>query len=185
VPDVHVLVGDALGTRGDFRGAAEHYRRAANLSFTEPVAMRLVEALERSGQRQAAADVLGLFLRQNPRSVPASLLAANAHLRAGNWAAAAAGYESLRRRLGDRDAAMLNNLAWAYGELGDYDRAIPLARRAWSLDRSSPATADTLGWLLVKSGRGKAEGLLLLEQAARAAPGDVAIRQHLDAARRA
>ena len=30
--------------------------------------------------------------------------------------------------------------------------AIPLARRAWALDRDNPATADTLGWLLFKSG---------------------------------
>jgi tetratricopeptide (TPR) repeat protein len=184
VPDVHVLVGDALGTRADFRGAAEQYRRAANLSFTEPVAMRLVEALERSGQPAAAAQVLDLFLRQNPRNVSARLIAANAHMRAGNWAAAAEAYEALRQRLGDRDAAMLNNLAWAYGEQGEYDRAIPLARRAWALDRSSPATADTLGWLLVKSGRGRAEGLLLLEQAARGAPGDEAIREHLARAKR-
>jgi tetratricopeptide (TPR) repeat protein len=184
VPDVHLLVGDALGTRGDFRGAAEQYRKAANLSFTEPVAMRLIEALERSGQAAAAAQVLDLFLRQNPRNVAARLLAANAHMRAGNWAAAIDSYEGLRQRLGDRDSAMLNNLAWAYGEQGDYERAIPLARRAWALDRSSPATADTLGWLLVKSGRGRGEGLLLLEQAARGAPGDAAIQQHLLRARR-
>ena len=46
------------------------------------------------------------------------------------------------------------------------DRAVPLARRAWSLDRDNPATADTLGWLLFKSGR-RAEGLVLLERAAR------------------
>jgi tetratricopeptide (TPR) repeat protein len=128
--------------------------------------------------------VLDLFLRQNPRNVSARLIAANAHMRAGNWAAAAEAYEALRQRLGDRDAAMLNNLAWAYGEQGEYDRAIPLARRAWALDRSSPATADTLGWLLVKSGRGRAEGLLLLEQAARGAPGDEAIREHLARAKR-
>ena len=31
-------------------------------------------------------------------------------------------------------------------------RAIPLARRAWALDRDNPATADTLGWILFKSG---------------------------------
>jgi tetratricopeptide (TPR) repeat protein len=184
VPDAHVLVGDALGMRGDFAGAAEQYRKAANLAFTEPTAMRMIEALERSGQAAAAAHVLQIFLQQNPRSVPAQLLAANAYLRARNWPAAILAYEGLRRRLGDRDAAMLNNLAWAYSEQGDYERAIPLARRAWTLDKSSPATADTLGWLLVKSGRNKAEGLVLLERAARGAPTDAEIRRHLSAARK-
>jgi tetratricopeptide (TPR) repeat protein len=183
VPDAHVLLGDALATRGDFASAAEQYRRAANLAFTEATAMRLVEALERSGKAEAATKVLELFLEENPRSVPAQLLAANAYMRARDWPAAITMYERLRRRLGDRDALMLNNLAWAYAEQGDYGRAIPLARQAWSLDRANPATADTLGWVLVKSGRNKAEGLMLLERAARGAPTDAAIRQHLSAAR--
>ena len=60
---------------------------------------------------------------------------------------------------------------------------MPLARRAWALDRDNPATADTLGWLLFKSGR-RAEGLALLEQAARGAPSDGEIRRRLAEARR-
>ncbi len=183
VPEAHLLVGDALGMRGDFRGAAEQYRRAANLSFTEPVALRLIEALERSGQGAAAARVLDLFLQQNPRSVPAHMLAATAYMRARDWPAAIEVYEGLRRRLGDRDAVMLNNLAWAYSEEGEIEQAIPLARKAWALDPSNPATADTLGWLLVKSGK-KAEGLVLLERAARGAPTDAEIARRLAAARR-
>jgi putative PEP-CTERM system TPR-repeat lipoprotein len=183
VPDAHLLVGDALGTRGDFAGAAAEYRKAANLAFTEPVAMRMIEALQRSGQPAAAAQVLQLFREQNPRSVLASLLAAAAHLQARDWAQAIAIYEGLRRRLGDRDAVVLNNLAWAYSESGDYDRAIPLARKAWALDKDNPATADTLGWLLFKSGRSKAEGLALLERASRGAPSDAQIRTHLQSAR--
>ena len=89
----------------------------------------------------------------------------------------------LRVRLGDNDATVLNNLAWAYSESGDLASAVPLARRAWSLDRDNPATADTLGWLLYKAGR-RAEGLALLERAARGAPSNTAIRQRLAQARR-
>ena len=66
---------------------------------------------------------------------------------------------------------------------GDYARAIPLARRAWELDPNNPVTADTLGWLLYKSGRDKAQGLALIEQAARGAPTDAEIRAHLKDAR--
>lgn len=183
-PEAHMLVGDALGTRGDFAGAAEQYRRAANIAFSEPVALRLIEALQRSGQGAAAANVLGLFLQQNPRNVPAQILYAGRAMQAEDWPAAIRVYESLRRRLGSNDATVLNNLAWAYSETGDYDRAIPLARRAWSLDRDNPATADTYGWILFKSGANRVRGLVLLEQAARGAPSDAAIRQRLERARR-
>ena len=184
VPDAHVLVGDALGIRGNFAGAAEEYRKAANIAFTEPVAMRMIEALQRSNQGPAAERVLQLFIHQNPRNVAAQLLAAGRHMQARNWAEAIRIYEGLRRRLGDRDATILNNLAWAYSEQGDFARAVPVARRAWDLDRANPATADTLGWILFKSGTNRAEGMALLEQAARGAPSDGEIRRHLDEARR-
>jgi putative PEP-CTERM system TPR-repeat lipoprotein len=183
-PDAHVLVGDALGIRGDFAGAAQEYRKAANLSFTEPVALRLIEALRRSGQGPAAAKVLQLFLEQNPRNLPAMLLAANGFMEARKWPQAIRIYEGIRSRAGDKDAALLNNLAWAYMEQGDFDRALPLAAKAWGLDKRNPATMDTFGWILFKSGKDRARGLVLLEQASRGAPSDVQIQSHLQAARR-
>jgi tetratricopeptide (TPR) repeat protein len=182
-PEVHVLVGDVLGATGDFTGAAAQYRRAANLQFSEAVALRLIGALERSGQREAAANVLGLFIQQNPSSVPGLILVAGEAIQDEDWDEAIRIYENLRTRLGDNDATVLNNLAWAYAQTGDLASAVPLARRAWSLDRDNPATADTLGWLLFRAGR-RAEGLALLERAARGAPSDATIRQRLAQARR-
>ncbi|HEY7811550.1 MAG TPA: tetratricopeptide repeat protein [Allosphingosinicella sp.] len=184
VPDAHVLVGDARGIMGDYKGAVEEYRKAANLAFTEPVAMRLIEALRNSGNSGGAARVLELYLTQNPQNVPAQLLAANAFLQAKQWDGAIAIYERLRTRVGDRDATLLNNLAWAYSEKGDYGRALPAAQKAWSLDKKNPATTDTYGWLLYKSGKDKAQGMALLEQASRGAPSNAEIRDHLAAARR-
>ncbi|MGZ8306759.1 MAG: tetratricopeptide repeat protein, partial [Allosphingosinicella sp.] len=61
-PDAHVLVGDALAIQGDYAGAVGAYRRAANLAFSEPVALRLIEALRNSGDEQGATKVLTLFL---------------------------------------------------------------------------------------------------------------------------
>lgn len=182
-PEAHMLVGDALGIQGDFAAAAEHYRRAANLAFTEPVALRLIEALRRSGQGAAADNVLRLFVQQNPRSVPGQVLFAARLMELGDWAGAIQVYESLRSRIGSRDATILNNLAWAYSENGELERALPLARRAWELDRDNPATTDTYGWLLFKSGR-RGEGLALLQRAARGAPDDADIRRRLEQARR-
>lgn len=128
--------------------------------------------------------MLELFVRQNPRNVPTLVLLAGHRLQARDWPAAIAIYEQLRARLGNNDATILNNLAWAYSEMGELERAVPLARRAWTLDRDNPATADTFGWILFKSGVDRARGLALLEQAARGAPSDAEIRQRLEQARR-
>jgi tetratricopeptide (TPR) repeat protein len=182
-PDAYVLVGDSLAIQGDYADAASAYRTAANLEFSEPVALRLVEALRNSGDQRGAAQALGLFLQQNPQSVAAQLVAADANLQARRWPEAIALYERVRRQIGDRDATLLNNLAWAYAETGDYDSAVPLARRAWALEPRNPATADTLGWLLYKSGEDRVGGLALLEQAVRGAPSDAEIRAHLKGAR--
>ena len=182
-PEVHVLVGDVLGATGDFAGAAAQYRRAANLQFSEAVALRLIGALERSNQGGEAGDVLSLFIQQNPSSVPGLILVASEAMQDENWPEAIRIYENLRLRLGDNDATVLNNLAWAYSQRDDLASAVPLARRAWTLDRDNPATADTLGWLLFKAGR-RAEGIALLQRAARGAPSDAAIRQRLALARR-
>jgi tetratricopeptide (TPR) repeat protein len=182
-PDAHVLLGDAFAIRGDYRDAAAAYRGAANLAFTEPVAMRLVEALRNSGDTRGAAQALGLFLAQNPQNVSAQLLAANAYLEAGQWDRAIRLYERVRARIGNGDANLLNNLAWAYSESGDLETAIPLARHAYALDPRNPAAADTLGWLLFQSGKDKAQGLTLLQQAARGAPSDADILAHLLAAK--
>jgi tetratricopeptide (TPR) repeat protein len=183
-PDAHVLVGDALAIQGDYAGAVGAYRRAANLAFNEPVALRLVEALRNSGDEPGAAKVLALFLQQNPQNVSAQTMAANAYLQAKSWPEAIALYEGVRKRLGNNDATLLNNLAWAYAETGDYERAIPLAQRAVALEPRNPVTADTLGWLLFRSGKDRVRGLALLEQAARGAPTDEEIRAHLRDARR-
>jgi tetratricopeptide (TPR) repeat protein len=184
VPDAHMLVGDARGIMGDYKGAVEEYRKAANLAFNEPVAMRLIEALRNSGNATGAARVLELYLAQNPQNVPAQTLAANAFLQAKQWDGAIAILERLRKRIGDRDATLLNNLAWAYSEKRDYRSALPIAKKAWELDKKNPATTDTYGWLLYKSGSDKTQGMALLEQASRGAPSDEQIRDHLAAARR-
>jgi tetratricopeptide (TPR) repeat protein len=184
VPDAHMLLGDALGITGDFAGAAEAYRKAANIAFTESVALRLVDALRRIGDRDSAAKVLGLFLEQNPQSVSAAFLAAGFYMDARRWDEAIALYEDLRKRIGNRDATLLNNLAWAWGQKGELDKALPFALRAWELDPRNPATTDTQGWLLFKSGRNRAQGLALLQLAARGAPSDADIRAHLGNAKK-
>jgi Flp pilus assembly protein TadD len=95
-------------------------------------------------------------------------------LATGRFEEAAARYERLRARIGNGDAALLNNLAWAYSGAGDDDRAAAYARRAWALAPGNPATAETLGWALYRRGD-VAQGLALLNAAKRGRPADVVI----------
>ncbi|MFN3725621.1 MAG: tetratricopeptide repeat protein [Allosphingosinicella sp.] len=173
--DAHLLVGDVMTARSDHGAAAEAYRRAANIAFTEPTAVRLIRALERSGQGQAADAVLRLFASQNPRNLTAQTMLARRALLGGQWEEASARYERLRERIGNNDAALLNNLAWAYGGAGDDDLAYLYARRAWTLAPANPATAETLGWTLFRRGQ-VAEALALLSAARRGHPETVLLR---------
>jgi tetratricopeptide (TPR) repeat protein len=172
--DVHLLTGDVLAAGGNHKGAAEEYRRAANLAFTESSALRLIGALGRAGDEAAADRVLQLFAAQNPRNLSAQQMLAGRAMAAGQWEEAAARYERLRARIGNGDAALLNNLAWAYAGAGDYDRAAAYARRAWVLAPGNPATAETLGWALYRRGD-VAQGLALLLAARRGRAAEVAI----------
>jgi FimV-like protein len=75
------------------------------------------------------------------------------------------------------NASALNNLAWIYDETGD-DRALQTAEQAYRLRPESPAIADTLGWIHLKSGNAEA-ALGFLKQAAEAVPLNPEIQYHL------
>ncbi len=69
--------------------------------------------------RPAAANVLALFLSQNPQNIAGQRLAAHWQIAGGEWDSAIETLEGLRQRVGNRDAALLAELAYAY--LGDED----------------------------------------------------------------
>jgi tetratricopeptide (TPR) repeat protein len=169
------LLAAAYWKQGNARAAAETIRPLAERPGADAFSLRLFgHALERQGEKQAAAVHLGRV---------AALEAADRHLRGGQWQAAIDVYEKLLRSGGLEDPLVLNNLASAYAELKRYDQAIALARKAHGLDGQNYAIADTLGWTLFVSGKGRAEGLTLLDHAARGAPPGAQVHRHLALAR--
>lgn len=178
-PAAHILVGDALAALGQPLQAADAYRLAANISFNEPVALRLIDVLDRGGRRADAMATLHLFLSQNPRNVAALLLASDYFQAAGQWSDSIRILEGLRTRIGNRDALILNNLAWAWFRKGENDKGLTYAARAYALTPSNPAAADTFGWLLFKSETDRRAGIELLEKARAIAPASSAIHWHL------
>jgi tetratricopeptide (TPR) repeat protein len=174
-----LVMGDALAAQGQYRGAADAYRRAASVSFTEPVALRMIDALRQAGDGPGAYQTLAIFLAQNPQNVAARLIAADLAMASGQWPRAVEILEGLRRRLGNRDAAILNNLAWAYHRTGRPARALPLAAAAYAMVPANPAVANTYGWLLLATKADPRRGLALLEQSAAQAPANPGVRWHL------
>ncbi|MBC9034184.1 tetratricopeptide repeat protein [Sphingomonas sp. JC676] len=178
VPGAQLLLGDMLMLGHSYADAAAAYRLAADLRFDEPTMLRLVEALDRGGHRQDAANVLALFLSQNPVSVAALRLSGSWQLAAGDYDAAIDTLENLRARIGDGDAALNADLAMAYSGAGEDKIALDFGEAAYGLAPGNPAVADAYGWALYQSG--DAEGALeLLQKAVALAPRHAGLRWHL------
>ncbi len=178
-PAAHVLVGDSLMALGRAQDAVVAYKDAAGIRFNEPIALRLIDALGRAGNQAEALRVLDLFLSQNPRSVPGLLLAADHFMVSGQWDRAVTILESLRFRLGNRDATVLNSLGWAWFNKGDPAKAAQFTGAAYGMVPSNPAFADSYGWILYKTGSNKEGGASLLEKAVATAPNHPGLRYHL------
>ncbi|MFD1033816.1 tetratricopeptide repeat protein [Sphingomonas hankookensis] len=177
-PAAQLVLGDALAGAGQMAAAATTYARAATSRFDEATMLRLVDARDRAGQRDAASATLSLFLTQNPGNVAALRLLGGWQLAAGDNDTAIETLESLRERVGDRDVAVLAMLAQAYAGADQPDAAQGYASAAYALAPSNPMAADALGWALY-AGDNIGAAVPLAVKAVRLAPGDAAIRWHM------
>lgn len=177
-PTAHVALGDTLAALGRWGEAAAEYRRAADIRFDEPTMLRAVDALDRDGRRPEATNVLALFLSQNPQNVAAQRLAGHWQIAAQDWDAAIDTLEGLRARVGNRDAALLAELAYAYTGAGDAEAGLVYAKAAYRLAPMNPAAADAYGWALYGQDRSE-PAVQLFEKAASIAPRSSLLRWHL------
>ena len=178
VPQAHLVLGDTLMTLKRFDEAASAYARAANLRFDEATMLRSVEALEASGKRDKAAVVVALFLAQNPGNVAARRLTGHWQIAAAQWDAAIDTLEGLRADIGNRDAALLAELALAYAGAGEEEAAQLYAAAAYGLAPLNPAVVDAYGWVAYQAG-GTGQAVELLRKAVAIAPGHGGLRWHL------
>ena len=177
-PAAHLAVGDTLMAMKRYGDAADAYTRAANIRFDGPTMLRATDALDRAGRRAEAANVLALFLSQNPQNVAAQRLTAHWQIAGGDWAAAIDTLEGLRQRIGNRDAALLAELSYAYTGSDDADAGLVYGKAAYALAPMNPAATDAYGWALYQQGRSE-PALQLLEKAASIAPDHSVLRWHL------
>ena len=177
-PAAHVAVGDTLMAMKRYGDAADEYRKAADIRFDEPTMLRTTDALDRAGRRAEAANVLALFLSQNPQNVAAQRLTAHWQIAGGDFDAAIETLEGLRQRLGNRDAALLAELSYAYTGSDDADAGLVYGKAAYALAPMNPAATDAYGWALYQQGKSE-PALQLLEKAASIAPDHAVLRWHL------
>ena len=154
-----LALGDALAAAGRRSDAAAAYRHAADLAFDAPTMLRLVDALGRTRQDRDAAAALSLYLGQNPRAAEARRILGRWQVEAGDDAAAVRTLESVRRATGNRDAALLTDLATAYAGIGQASAALRHAQAAYALAPASVAAIDAYAAALELSGdrRGAAQ----------------------------
>ncbi|MFZ5794418.1 MAG: tetratricopeptide repeat protein, partial [Pseudomonadota bacterium] len=158
--------------------AADSYRHAADLRFDEPTLLRVVDALDHANRHAEAGKVLALFASQNPQNITARRLIGHWQIAARDWDAAIDTLEELRGRIGDRDAALLAELSYAYTGAGDADTGTIYGKAAYALAPTNPAASDAYGWALYQQGKSD-PALQLLEKAASIAPGRADLRWHL------
>ncbi len=146
------------------------------------------DALDRAARAAAGmlnADQLAsldTFLMHNPANPAALRAAADRALSRGEFEAAAAIYEALAVRLGNRDPVRLINAGWAQVGLKQPDDAIKLGMRAYQLAPMNPLVTASYGSFLARAGKAGA-AVPLLEKAVAMAPGDRRYAEELAAAR--
>lgn len=173
-PPAQLALGDTLAAAGRYAEAAPVYARAASLSFDEATMLRLVDAWGRAGRPEQAAAALSLFLEQNPQNLTAQALRGRWQIENGEADDGIETLEAVRRIVGNRDAALLADLARGYAATGDGAVAHRYARAAYALSPMNPGVCDAYA-LALAADDDVAGARQLAAKAVALAPGDTRI----------
>lgn len=191
--DVPLLVEYALtlGDAGRNRDMHKVARKIISLdsknpqAFTEPVMLRLVDALSQSGNARAADEILAAFLVFNPSNLTALRLAGYRNLDAARWGEAIRLLERIQSRIGLNDPILLSNLARAYSGAGKDDSAVQEAATAYRIAPANIMVTHVCGKVLLKSGKRPKAAVELLQKAKILMPDNSEVAAELKRARAA
>jgi putative PEP-CTERM system TPR-repeat lipoprotein len=175
-PEGYLTEVEVLEAQGKTAEAEALIRKTLAKFPQSPVLVAAYTILQRQGRKQAAESLALEWVKDHPKDAQVPSFFGQTALAERDFAAAARWYQAALSAQPD-DAAALNNVAWALGQLKD-PAALDYAQRAVKLAPDNPAMLDTLGWLQVQQGRIE-PGLRLLEQAHALAPGSAPIRLNL------
>lgn len=175
----------ALTLEGEIHSVLQRYAEASR-AFEAAAAMRpspelaaKIFQMRLAGKLPEPVAPIERWMREHPDDLGVRTMLADAYIKVGDPRRASEQYRQILQRE-PRHVPALNNLAWLYHEMRD-ERALPTARQAYAVAPRAAAVQDTLGWILVESGRLQ-EGLPILEQAASAPNAAADIRYHYAAA---
>ena len=152
VAEAHLIVGDLEMARSNEIAALSSYEKAKEISFTEPVLLRLVDAYSQTDNEESASQTLAAYLAYNPLNLSALRLAGYRNLDAKRWKEAIVFLERVRLRLGNNDPVLLANLARAYSGANQHTQAEHLAKTAYRIAPANIFVTKTYGQVLRKSG---------------------------------
>ena len=155
------------------------FERAYALEKAPGLLIKQHAILQQLGRGKEADQRLAQARAAYPADATLTMYAAELHLAKNEFKPAIALLEPVVKS-NPKNGAALNNLAWAYQQVGDA-RAQASAEQAIVASGRNPALLDTLGWILVEKGD-TAHGVPILKEAIGLAPGAADIRFHLGSA---
>lgn len=170
----HALQGDIYLAANRPDAAIKAYQQALTEAPSTMLVMRLASTQLRAGKKDAAIKTLTDWTSKHPDDLAALEQLSEIQIAAGQLDSAVKTLQTLLDKK-PHDPIALNNLAWVYQQQNN-SRALGLARQAYVLAPSAQ-TADTLGWILTKSGRAQT-GVDLLRQASSENRADPRILYH-------
>ena len=181
-PDIGSLLrGDLWFAQGDITASLKHYQSSWAKNATDNTAIKLHRALM-AVDSDKAHNFVQRWLQQLPDSLRAMSHSSLIALGAENYSRAIPLLEKIR--IAQPGSALnLNNLAWAYQQVGD-KRALATAREAAELAPNSAAIQDTFGWILFQHGS-VTDALAVLEKALTLDPNNAEIADHVQQAKQA
>ena len=166
--------GDIAWLQGKPSEAVAFYLRAAKIRMPESLLSRSVQAMFMAGKQREALDLLSEYLKNNPTSREALLIAGRLAGNAGDWNRARQINAYLGKTGSGSDVQLLADLSLAQLRTGQIVAAAATAEQAYRIQRSSPVATQIWGLSLAIEGMEPAKSAGLLKKATTLA-GDTAL----------
>jgi putative PEP-CTERM system TPR-repeat lipoprotein len=175
----YMLEGELLMSQGKDAAALQAFERAYAINKGPALVVKQHALLTRLGKAKEAETRMAAWRKEHPNDALTSVYLAELAINAKEFKLAIALLEAVVKQYPDNGGA-LNNLAWAYQQMGDA-RAEATAEQAVKVGGRHAALLDTLGWIKVEKGD-TARGVPLLKEATELAPAAADIRFHFGSA---